>query len=456
MVPAQDPGEHVVEATDPGAAPRPELAPPANVERALPFVEATQTIFAARNLELLPQAIVEAAIRVMSADAVSLLLPRPDGTLTVACASGLPPEVVPKTRIGMGEGIAGRVAQSKQPLILQGYAHQGHGRVVSSIIYPLVLAGRLLGVVTFNRRNPENPFAESDLQSAAILASQIVLALENSRLQRQSTLSERLAAVGQLAAGIAHEINTPVQFIGDSIHFVQGAMEDLARLVKAYQALRDQIAAGQPAAADLLAQIAGIEEEIELDFLCIEVPRALDRSVEGVRRVGEIVQAVKTFGRAEAREKSLADLNQLVQTAAVVARPEYRHIAEMKMDLGEIPPLLCHPGDLNQVFLNLLVNAAHAIGDAAKQTPGRGAITVRSSLVDGYILVGVSDTGCGIPPALGDKIFDPFFTTKDVGKGTGLGLSIARTLVVDKHGGSLTYESVVDGGTTFWVKLPVA
>jgi signal transduction histidine kinase len=282
-----------------------------------------------------------------------------------------------------------------------------------------------------------------------------MLALESARLTRQSTLSEKLAAVGQLAAGIAHEINTPVQFVGDSVQFVRGAMADLARLLERHRALRDLVAQDQPVPPELLEQISELEEEIEVDFLSTEVPRALDRSVEGVRRVAEIVQAVKAFGRAETREKILADVNQLLTTTAVVARPEYRHIADLKTELGQLPQLLCHPGDLNQVFLNLVVNAAHAIADLQKRNPARGTITVRSSLVDGHVLVGVSDTGCGIPAAIGDKIFDPFFTTKDVGKGTGLGLSIARTLVVDKHGGSLTYETEADKGTTFWVRLPL-
>ncbi len=442
------------------AAPRPADEPPllnaAEVKRSLHFVEATRTIFATRNMEQLPQAIVEAAIRVMAADAVSLLLPRPDGSLGLAHASGVPPEIVSRTRINVGEGIAGRVARSQQPLVLQGQAPDGHGRAMSSIVYPLVSAGRLLGIVTFNRRAPEPPFGDSDLESAAVLASQIMLALENARLSRQTTLSEKLAAVGQLAAGIAHEINTPVQFVGDSVHFVRGAMDDLRRLLEPYQRLRDTVVAGQPVPPELLASIAEIEEDIELDFLTTEVPRALDRSIEGIRRVGEIVQAVKTFGRAETREKVLADVNQLLATSAVVARPEYRHIAELKMELTEIPQLLCHAGDLNQVFLNLVVNASHAIGELARDRPGiRGVITLRSSLVDDHILVGVSDTGCGIPASIGDKIFDPFFTTKDVGKGTGLGLSIARTLVVDKHGGSLSYESEPGRGTTFWVKLPL-
>jgi signal transduction histidine kinase len=441
----------------PSPAPDPVLPPPPAdpVKRGVHSFDATRAIFATRDMEQLPEVIVEAAIRVMDADGVSLMLPRPDGSLALAHASGLPPEVIPNIRIAIGEGIAGRVAKSQQPIILQGQIVDGHGRVLSSIVYPLVSAGRLLGVVTFNRLSADRPFGLPDLDSAAVLASQIMLALENARLTRQSTLSEKLAAVGQLAAGIAHEINTPVQFVGDSVHFVRAAMEDLNRLMGRFQALRDRVAAGQPVEPELLAQIAEIEEEIELDFLTAEVPRALDRSVEGIRRVAEIVQAVKAFGRAESREKILASVNQLLTTTAVVARPEYRHIADLKMQLGEVPDLLCHPGDLNQVFLNLVVNAAHAIAEVQKRNPSRGTITVHSSLVDGHVLVGVSDTGCGIPAHVGDKIFDPFFTTKDVGKGTGLGLSIARTLVVDKHGGSLSYETEPDQGTTFWVRLPL-
>jgi signal transduction histidine kinase len=430
-------------------------AAPEEIQRSLRFFEATRTIFETRDSERLPEAIVEAAIRVMDADAVTLLLPRPDGSLAVAHASGMPPEVAPPARIEVGEGIAGRVAQTQQPLMLQGAAQGGHGRARSSIVYPLVFAGRLLGVVTFNRSRPDRPFGQADLGSAGVLASQIMLALRNARLTRQSALAEKLAAVGQLAAGIAHEINTPVQFVGDSVQFVRGAMEDLARLLARFAALRTEVAAGRPVPATLLAEIADLEEEIDLGFISAEVPRALERSVEGIRRVAEIVQAVKTFGRAESRERVLADVNQLLATAAVVARPEYRHIAELKMQLGQLPQLSCHPGDLNQVFLNLVVNAAHAIAEVQKTNPARGTITMRSTVVDGAVLVGVSDTGCGIPASIGDKIFDPFFTTKDVGKGTGLGLSIARTLVVDKHGGSLTYETEIDRGTTFWVRLPL-
>ena len=342
MIPAPKPDDDDLPGAGPSAASAP-VVHPSDVKRSRHFVEATRTIFATRNMEELPQAIVEAAIRVMNADAVSLLLPRPDGSLALAFASEVPPEIVSRTRIKVGEGIAGRVARSLQPVVLQGQAPDGHGRALSSIVYPLVSAGRLLGIVTFNRRTPEPSFGDEELELAAVLASQIMLALENARLSRQTTLSEKLAAVGQLAAGIAHEINTPVQFVGDSIHFVRGAMEDLRRLLEPYHRLRDSVAGGQVPPPELLAEIAEIEEDIELDFLTAEVPRALERSIEGVRRVGEIVQAIKTFGRAESREKVLADVNRLLATSTVVARPEHHHIADSEDGAGRDSPAALPP-----------------------------------------------------------------------------------------------------------------
>jgi signal transduction histidine kinase len=423
--------------------------------RAPHFLEATRVIFSARNPEALPAAIVEAAAQVMQAEAVSLLLPRGDGALYVAHASGIPPEVQRTIRITPGQGIAGRVAESMQPLLLNGEVAGGHGRARSSILYPLVAHGRLQGLFTFNRTTEAPPFTEGDVEVAGMLASQVLLALENARLMRQSTAAEKLAAVGQLAAGIAHEINTPIQFIGDSLFFMRGALDDMARLLAAYQAVAAAAAGGQVVPEGLIEQATALAEEVEIDYLGAEVPRALERSLEGVRRVGEIVQAVKTFGRADQREKQAADVNALIQTTVVVARPEYRQVAEVKLELGELPPLQCHPGDLSQVFLNLVVNASHAIGDVVRGTGERGSIHITTSFADGQVSIAIADTGGGIPPGIRDRVFDPFFTTKDVGKGTGLGLAIARTLVVDKHGGTLSFESEVGRGTTFWVRLPI-
>jgi signal transduction histidine kinase len=425
--------------------------------RSIQFFEATHAIFATRNVEQLPQVIVEAAAKVMDAEAVSLLLPSGDGTLYVAHASGLPPGVRESTRVTIGTGIAGQVAASHKPVVLNGPIPGGHGRSKSSIVFPLVAGERLAGVLTFNRSAVERSFAEDDLGAVSVLASLVLLALENSRLMRQAALSEKLAAVGQLVAGIAHEINTPVQFIGDSLHFLREAVADLGRVVDAYRAVNALAEAGDNGALlpGAFAQAQSVCEEVEINYLQAETPKAVERSLEGVRRVSEIVQAVKAFGRVEQREKTEANINQLIETTAVVARAEYRHVADLKLELGEVGTILCHPGDLNQVLLNLVVNAAHAVADVVKTSGGRGLITVRTTRHAGDIIITISDTGTGIPTALRDKIFEPFFTTKEVGKGTGLGLAIARTIVEDKHAGRLSFESEIGHGTTFHIRLPI-
>ena len=439
------------------ASPEAPLGPSETInrlsERVLAFLSATRTIFDTTNTEKLPELIVQASSEVMLADDVSLLLPRGDGALFIAHSSGLSPEVAKRTTVQVGLGLAGSVAASLQPRLLNGVVDGGHGRAKSSIIYPLASGSRLVGLLTFNRAGERHPFDQEDLALAGFLASQILLALENVRLVRQSTMSEKLAAVGQLAAGIAHEINTPIQFIGDSVHFLRGAIEELGALIGKYQAVCDAVESDK-AAAELAHEAREVENEIELEYLAAEIPKALERSQEGVKRVAEIVQAVKTFGRAETREKTAADVNHLVQTVVVVARPEYRHVADLELDLGEIPLLHCHPGDLTQVFLNLIVNASHAIGGRLKEGQ-RGSIKVRTRFGDDQVIVAVIDDGGGIPKEAQGKIFDPFFTTKEVGKGTGLGLSIARTLVVEKHGGSISFDTIEGNGTTFWVRLPV-
>jgi signal transduction histidine kinase len=425
-----------------------------DARHAIHALDATKAIFATRDAEKLPGVIVEAAMQVMAADAVTLLLPTGDGSLSVAHASGLPDDVERSARVVIGAGIAGRVAESQVPAILNGVLTGGHGRARSSIVYPLVSGGRLLGLLTINRSSGGAPYAPDDLESAAMLASQILLAIENVRLVRHSAMSDKLAAVGQLAAGIAHEITAPVQLIGDSAHFLRGAVEDLQSLLGKYRALGQAIKDGGDATA-VLDEVDALEDELRLDSLHEEMPRAIERSLEGVRRVAEIVLAVKSFARLEHKEKTRADINQLVQTSVVVARPEYRGVAELRLELGALAPILCYPSDLNQVLLSLIVNAAHAVKEVHKRTGAVGRIVIRTRMEPDALAVAISDTGAGIPVAVRDKIFDPFFTTKDAGKNTGLGLAIARTIVVDKHEGSLSFESEAGRGTTFWVRLPL-
>jgi PAS domain S-box-containing protein len=249
---------------------------------------------------------------------------------------------------------------------------------------------------------------------------------ERQRLESQLHLARKLELVGKLASGIAHEINTPMQFVGDNINFLQRSFERLCS-----QLPRD---ARQ---TELLADVAD----------------AFEGSLEGVKRVSETVRAMKEFAHPGDVEIGATDLNQALGTTLVVARNEYKHAADVKLELGDIPPVDCRRAEINKVFLNLIVNAAHAI--EAKGPGKRGTITIRTSSNGARVWVDIADTGCGIPPAVLPRIFDPFFTTKAVGKGSGQGLAIARQVVVS-HGGELTVQSKVGQGTTFTLALPVA
>ena len=266
--------------------------------------------------------------------------------------------------------------------------------------------------------------------------------------------AQKLESVGRLASGIAHEINTPIQFVGDNTRFLQESFESFQSLLGKYQELRSALASGS-ANPELLAEVQRVEEASDCAFLLEEVPRAINQTLEGVERVATIVRAMKEFAHPEGKEMAAADLNKALLSTLTVARNELKYVADVETEFGDLPMVICNVGDLNQVFLNLLVNAAHAIGDVVKGTFAKGKIQVRTQAEGSTVLVTISDTGCGIAEANRSKVFDPFFTTKEVGRGTGQGLAIARTVVVDRHKGALTFESEVGKGTTFHVRLPI-
>jgi signal transduction histidine kinase len=245
-----------------------------------------------------------------------------------------------------------------------------------------------------------------------------------------------------------------VQYIGDSVQFLQDCYNDFLRLVDKYHALRESASSG--AADPILArQAEEIEQEVDLEFLREEVPRAFQRTLDGVHRVTHVVRAMKGFSYPNRKEKTAAHINQAIDDALTVARNEYKYVADVKTDLAELPLVFCHIGDINQVLLNLIVNAAHAISQVVGQSGNRGVIRIATRHESSEVVISVSDTGCGIPKELHSRIFDPFFTTKQIGKGTGQGLAIAHSIIVDKHGGGLTFDSEPGRGSTFTIRLPI-
>jgi two-component system NtrC family sensor kinase len=423
--------------------------------------QASQIIFATRDFARLPEAVVKVSKDVLAADEVSLLLPGMDGKFYVAHAFGSGPGVGQSMRISLGEGIAGRAALSRTPLVIQGdgslrseSSARADGARPSSIVYPLVVSDVVHGVLIFSRSRDQAAFRAADLEVAGVLASQVMLALENSRLGHQSATTEKLAAVGQLAAGIAHEINTPVQFVSDSLQFLQETFTDLMRMIAGYESFAQAAGAEIPEPThSRLRQVQSLSQEMDFAYLGEAVPKAFARTTDGLARVAEIVRSVKEFGRPDCRENVTTDLNQCLLSTLVVCRSEYKYVADVVTDLAKLPPILCHPGELNQVFLNLIVNASHAIADVVSGTDQRGKIVVRSRFDSKEALVSIEDTGGGIAPQIQSRIFEPFFTTKAVGRGTGLGLSLART-IVEKHGGLLTFETEMGHGTRFSIRLP--
>lgn len=277
---------------------------------------------------------------------------------------------------------------------------------------------------------------------------------DRKRLEVELQHSQKLEAVGGLAAGIAHEINTPIQYVGDNIRFLEDCFSSLQGIVAKYEGLRKAILA-EKVTAELLDEVRQTIEAADLDYLAEEVPKSISQSLDGVERVATIVRAMKEFAHPGRKEKTAADLNKALTNALIVARNELKYVAEIETDLGDLPPVICHLADMNQVFLNLLVNAAQAIGEVVKGTSQRGRILVRTRRDGDAALISISDTGCGIPEEIQSRIFEPFFTTKEVGGGTGQGLAIARSIVVEDHGGSLQFETTAGQGTTFIVRLPI-
>jgi PAS domain S-box-containing protein len=295
----------------------------------------------------------------------------------------------------------------------------------------------------------EQERAQRELQSRLYSEMQ-----ERERFAIELRLAQKLESIGRLAAGIAHEINTPIQYIGDSVSFLQSAQSDLDRLLTSYRAAMQFMGANQ-ASPSALAGIAELEKALDLEFLSKEIPKAFERTLQGIERVAAIVRAMKEFAHPDVVEHCAADVNHAIETTLTVAQNEYKYAAQIETRFGALPPVVCNVGELNQVFLNLIVNASHAIAESGKDV-ATGRIVITTAVFGADVTVSIADNGCGISEENLEKVFDPFFTTKPVGKGTGQGLAIARSIIVEKHAGSIDIHGCPGGGACFELRLPVS
>jgi signal transduction histidine kinase len=298
-----------------------------------------------------------------------------------------------------------------------------HGMFVAALVVVLIVEWR---------------FADSDRRRTQRALDELHLA------QNMLVQAEKLESIGQLAAGVAHEINTPVQYLSDNSRFLAESFGDLLVVIDRLE---------QIARAEHADDVDAFLERADLEFLRDEIPKALEQSHEGLTRVSEIVRAMKDFSHPGS-ELAAADLNRAISSTVTVSRNEWKYVADVDLRLDpSLPPVRCHEGQIKQVVLNLLVNAAHAIGDSGHE--GIGTIVVTTSTVDNMARITLSDDGSGMPADVQARIFDPFFTTKEVGRGTGQGLSVAHR-IIGAHGGAISVASTLGAGTTFTLDLPLA
>ncbi|MCG8493026.1 MAG: ATP-binding protein [Sneathiellales bacterium] len=275
--------------------------------------------------------------------------------------------------------------------------------------------------------------------------------LQKRNLEQELRHAQKLEALGTLASGVAHEINTPIQFISDNISFMQEAFEDLQSLIEGMVGAIDTL--DENIKAPLKQKVTSLLDEADFEFLEEEVPASIEQTGEGIKRVAKIVSAIKDYAHPGTEDKSAVNLNEAVKTTITVSKNQWKYVSNMELELFEdLPAFMGHVGDINQALLNLVVNAAHAIEENKGEDLGKITITTGMSETD--VFVSVADTGCGIEQENIDRIFDPFFTTKEVGKGTGQGLSIIHNVVTTKHAGTVDVQSEIGQGSVFTLRFP--
>jgi signal transduction histidine kinase/FixJ family two-component response regulator len=422
--------------------------------------QTSQAIFASQDPEELPQMIVEVAMKVIGADDASLMLPDDHKILCVAYSHALSARIQKETRTAMGERVAGRVAADGRPALLSERladdprfaGTDASKRVRSSIVYPMRAGDRVVGVLNLNRLSTQIPFRQSDLETAGILASQATLALENARLVRelkcriraleeaQSRLvhTERLAAIGQLAAGVAHEVNNPTSYLIASLDHLLSSFTELRKCSGAFES------------PETYAALKSWHQGETTLSAFLEMEQCISDARDGATRIRDIAKDLRLLSRSDDPEGSRVDLNSVMRGAARVAQLSMGKSVTLRSELNKDVWVYGLERRLSQIFVNLLVNAAQAV---MENPPENRWVEIRSFRNGEQVVAEIADNGPGIAPELLRRIFEPFFTTKSGEEGTGLGLAISRE-IVEKHQGELVVESVLGQGTVFRITLP--
>lgn len=330
----------------------------------------------------------------------------------------------------------------------------GHDDKVRRIVES---AREVVGVRSDGTEIPlERAVSEGRLAERSFFTIIVYDVTERRALESHLRQAQKLESIGQLAAGIAHEINTPIQYVSDNTLFLQESFRELAPILRKAGELAGLAKNGE-ATTGLANELQSAIDDADTDYLCAEIPGAIEESLDGIERVAKIVRAMKEFSHPGGEQKTAVDLNRAIESTITVACNEWKYAAKVETDFDPgLPAVPCLVADFNQVVLNLIVNAAHAIATAAgEDTESLGTITISTRLEEDHAVVRVTDTGTGIPEDVKDKIFEPFFTTKEIGKGTGQGLAIAHNVVVKKHNGTLSVNSEVGEGSTFEIRLPM-
>jgi signal transduction histidine kinase len=276
---------------------------------------------------------------------------------------------------------------------------------------------------------------------------------ERERIEADLRLAQKLESVGRLAAGIAHEIATPVQFVRDTTAFTTGAVSDVLLVLERHREVTRAVLADADARPAATAALAA-DDEHDVAYAVEELPPSVARMTDGLERIGAIVRSMRQLVHPMQQELAEVDLDAEIANTLALAINEYREVADLATQFGDVPRVMCRASEINQVVLNLVINASHAIRDTVVGTRTRGTLTVATRRDGDMVEIAVTDSGGGIPDTIRDKIFDPFFTTKAVGVGTGQGLAIARS-AIERHGGTLTFETHLGVGTTFRARLPL-